>query len=376
MELSSFTAHMYGIKDLYDHTSGNELILIDQVGGATEPQEASALAMGIIDAFVEKGCRVVVTTHLNLIKAYGYTRHFAVNVATSFDSETTKPLYKLVYGTAGYSNAINVAKNINLPQNIIEKSYAYLGKQEFMLSDLITSLEQEKRMAENERKELIKLKTEAKKRLAFIKDKRDEYIIRVEEKCNRRLLELELEIENAKKEIAKKERSSITKSRRQLYNLRERFGSETARKQEAINIGDYVTVKTLGSKGRVAEVDKVGDTYEVIVGNARMKLKRFFIEKTVAEKGSNGVVRDHIDVEKVDEPELNVMGMRVEEALNALDRFLDRAVVDGIPRVKILHGIGTGRLMQAIREHLTGARYIKAIQGDDKNSGITIVEFA
>ena len=219
MELSSFTAHMYGVKDLYDHAAGNELILIDEVGGATEPQEASALAMGIIDAFMEKGCKVVVTTHLNLIKAYGYTRPFAVNVATSFDSETIKPLYKLVYGTAGYSNAINVAKNINLPPDIIEKSYAYLGKQEFMLNDLITSLEEEKKMAEREREELIKLKAEAKKRLTLIKDKRDEYIGKVEERCNNRLLELELEIENIKKEVAKKERTSITKSKKQLYQL-------------------------------------------------------------------------------------------------------------------------------------------------------------
>jgi DNA mismatch repair protein MutS2 len=376
MELSSFTAHMYGIKDLYDHAGGNELILIDEVGGATEPQEASALAMGIIDAFMEKGCKVVVTTHLNLIKAYGYTRPFAVNVATSFDSKTIKPLYKLIYGTAGYSNAINVAKNINLPSNIIEKSYAYLGKQEFLLNDLITSLEQEKKMAEREREELIKLKSEVKKRLALIKDKRDEYIGKVEEKCNNRLLELEIEIENIKKEVAKKERTSITKSKKQLYSLRERFGSETVKRQEAINIGDYVMIKTLGSKGRIVDVDRTGDAYEVIVGNARMKLKRFFIEKTTAEKESTGTARDHIDVEKVDEPELNVIGMRVEEALNTLDRFLDRAVVEGVPRVKILHGIGTGRLMQAIREHLTDARYIKALQRDEKNSGITIVEFA
>jgi DNA mismatch repair protein MutS2 len=245
-----------------------------------------------------------------------------------------------------------------------------------MLNDLITSLEQEKRMAEKEREELIKLKAEAKKRLTLIKDKRDEYIGKVEEKCNNRLLELELEIENIKKEVAKKERTSIAKSKKQLYSLRERFGGETVKKQEAINIGDYVMVKTLGSKGRIVDIDRAGDTYEVIVGNARMKLKRFFLEKTATEKESNGAARDHIDVEKIDEPELNVMGMRVEEALNTLDRFLDRAVVEGVPRVKILHGIGTGKLMQAIREHLTDARYIKALQRDERNSGITIVEFA
>jgi DNA mismatch repair protein MutS2 len=245
-----------------------------------------------------------------------------------------------------------------------------------MLNDLITSLEKEKKMAEREREELIKLKAEAKKRLVLIKDKRDEYIGKVEERCNNRLLELELEIENIQKEVAKKERSSVAKSKKQLKSLRERFGSEIVKKQETLNIGDYVMVKTLGSKGRIVDIDKSGDTYEVIVGNARMKLKRFFVEKTLAEKESNGAVKSRIDVDKIDEPELNVMGMRVEEALNTLDRFLDRAVVEGIPRVKILHGIGTGRLMQAIRKHLTDGRYIKALQKDEKNSGVTIVEFA
>ncbi len=202
---------MYGIKDLYNHAGGGELILIDEIGGSTEPQEASALAMGVIDALIEKGCKVIVTTHLNLIKAYGYTRPFAINVATSFDTETMRPLYKLVYGTAGYSNAINVAKNIDVPSVIIEKSYAYLGKQEFMLNDLITSLEEEKKMAEEERKELLKLKEEARRRIALIKDKRDEYVGKVEKQCAGRLLELELEIENITKEVAKKERTVYNK---------------------------------------------------------------------------------------------------------------------------------------------------------------------
>ncbi|MGD9578139.1 MAG: hypothetical protein AB7Y74_07795, partial [Syntrophorhabdus sp.] len=141
MKLSSFTAHMNAIKDLYTVTNGEELILIDEIGGNTEPQEASALSMAIIDAFVEKGCKVVVTTHLNLLKAYGYTKPFAINVATAFDTDRMRPMYKLLYGTAGYSNAINVAKNIHVPKEIIDRSYEYLGKQEYMLNDLISALE-------------------------------------------------------------------------------------------------------------------------------------------------------------------------------------------------------------------------------------------
>jgi len=282
----------------------------------------------------------------------------------------------LIYGIAGYSNAISVAKNINLPADVIEKSYEYLGKQEFMLNDLITSLELEKKKIQRENEELKKIKSEAKKRLALIKDKRDEYFAKIEKRCNDRLSELEQEIESIRKEAVKREKTTAIKSKKQLYSLKERFGGETSKRQEAINIGDYVMVKTLGSKGRIVDIDRAGDTYEVVVGNARMKLKRFFVEKTTAEKESVGTAHDHLDIEKMNEPVLNVVGMRAEEALNALDRFLDRAIIEGTPRVKIVHGVGTGRLMQVIREHLTDVRYVKALRKDENNSGITFVEFA
>ena len=141
MELSTFTAHVEAIKDVYERTRGGELILIDEIGGGTEPQEASALSMGIVDAFVEKGCKIIVTTHLNLLKAYGSARPFALNVATDFDPKTMKPLYTLLYGMAGVSNALKVAEKTGLPAAIIEKSYSYLGKQEYVLNDLIKGLE-------------------------------------------------------------------------------------------------------------------------------------------------------------------------------------------------------------------------------------------
>jgi len=166
MELSSFTAHMNTVKDLYALARGGELILIDEIGGNTEPQEASALSMGVIDAFVEKGCTVVVTTHLNLLKAYGYTKPFAINVATAFDTETMRPMYRLLYGAAGYSNAINVAKNIHVPSEIIERSYEYLGKQEYMLNDLISALELGKIRVEDDLKELRRMKEDLKERLS------------------------------------------------------------------------------------------------------------------------------------------------------------------------------------------------------------------
>ena len=183
MELSSFTAHVSAIKSLYEKSHGGELVLIDEIGGGTEPQEASALAMAIIDAFVEKGCKTLVTTHLNLLKAYGYSQPFALNAATDFDSETMKPLYRLLYGVAGVSNAIHVAENCAMPREIIEKSYQYLGKQDYMLNDLVKGLEEERGKIREERLHLTKLREETRSRLALLKEKREEYLRAAEERC-------------------------------------------------------------------------------------------------------------------------------------------------------------------------------------------------
>jgi len=375
MELSSFTAHMYSIKDLYLRAGGDELVLIDEIGGNTEPQEASALAMGIMDAFVEKGCRVVVTTHLNLIKAYGYMKDFALNVATSFDSQNMRPLYQLVYGTAGYSNAINVARKIDVPEAIIEKSYTYLNEQEFMLNDLITSLEKETAKAQKERLELKKTKEEAHERLKLIREKKDEYLRKWEEKCQEKLLQLDIEIESIKKDVAKRERTSITKSKERIRSLKEKIGGPAKEAREEIRIGDYVLVKTLGSKGYVVDIDKEGNVFEVAVGNARTKLKRMFIARAV--EGPKQISKDktQITVESIGQPELNIVGSRVDEAVKRLDQFIDRAVIEGVPQVKILHGVGTGRLMQAVRERLSETPYVRAFHADERNAGVTVVEF-
>jgi DNA mismatch repair protein MutS2 len=374
MELSSFTAHMNTIKDLYALTRGRELILIDEIGGNTEPQEASALSMGVIDAFIEKGCKVVVTTHLNLLKAYGYTKPFAINVATAFDTDTMRPMYKLLYGTAGYSNAINVAKNIHVPKEIIDRSYEYLGKQEYMLNDLISALELGKNRVEEDLEELRRMKEDLRKRLSLVKEQRIIYLKKVEGKCEAKLDELETELEEIRKELVKKERASLNRGKERLKGLQEKFTRNIPKIRDVIHVGDYVKVRSLGSIGHVVGLDKDGKVFEVIIGNVRTTVDANLLEivpkpKGVSEKGSI-----QIHAEKVSTPEIKVIGMRVEEALEEIDRFLDRAIVQEMPQVKIVHGIGTGKLMNAIREHLENMSYIKDIKKDSANAGVTIIE--
>jgi len=378
MELSSFTAHMRIISELYKRAQGDELILIDEIGGNTEPQEASAISMAVIDSFVEKGSRVIVTTHLNLLKSYGFTKPFAINVATDFDQETMTPRYRLTYGLAGYSNAINVAKNISVPQRIIEKSYEYLGSQEHMLNELIGSLKQKKLEAEQELFQARRLREDLRKRLDILRDKREEYLRSLEEKYRARLDELEMEIEEIRKEMAKKDRASLRAARHRVAALKREHIKETKTEYEDIKIGDYVRIKNLGTRGYVAHIDEESDTVEIVMGNLRTKINRGFIArlsgaelKTISNKTSEVKV----EYEHINEPQINIMGMRVEEALRELDRFVDRALIQGVHKIRILHGIGTGRLMNAVMEHFADTKFIKGITRDERNAGITILEF-
>lgn len=376
MELSSFTAHMNAIKDLYTVTNGEELILIDEIGGNTEPQEASALSMAIIDAFVEKGCKVVVTTHLNLLKAYGYTKPFAINVATAFDTDRMRPMYKLLYGTAGYSNAINVAKNIHVPKEIIDRSYEYLGKQEYMLNDLISALELGKSRVEEKLGELRCMKEDLRKRLSLVKEQRGVYIKKFEERCEAKLEDLEKEVEEVRKELAKKERTSLNRGKEKLKGLQEKFAASIPKNKEVVHLGDYVRVRSLGSTGHVVGSEKDGKAFEVVIGNVRTTVDANLLEKIPKPKGVIEKSSVQVYSEKVPVPEIKVIGMRVEEALKEIDRFLDRVIVQEISRVRIVHGIGTGKLMNAIREHLQDMSYIKDIKKDSTNAGITIIELA
>ena len=226
MELSTFTAHIEAIKTVYEQSRGGELVLIDEIGGGTEPQEASALSMGILDGFVEKGCKVIVTTHLNLLKAYGSTRPFALNVATDFDPQTMRPLYTLLYGMAGVSNALRVAEKAGMPPAIIERSQSYLGKQEFVLNDLIHGLEIEKKEAEEERRQARLYREEMRRRLEALKEKRDEYLKEAEERCLKKVTELDLELEQIRKEVARKDREALNTARTRISGAKKRFIAE------------------------------------------------------------------------------------------------------------------------------------------------------
>jgi DNA mismatch repair protein MutS2 len=374
MELSTFTAHVEAIRNVYDSSRGGELVLIDEIGGGTEPQEASALSMGILDAFVEKGCTIVVTTHLNLLKAYGATRNFALNIATDFDFHAMKPLYRLLYGIAGVSNALMVAEKRGMPLAIIQKSHGYLGKQEYVLNDLIHGLEIERKEAQQEKEKIRLYRNDLMKRIEALKSGKKEYLENVERECQKKVADLQSELDQIRRELSQKDRESLRAAKEKVTVIQRRFTAQKAVKPQApVVVGDYVLVRTIGKKGYITQIDEGKRMVDVVVGNMRLRTGKDSVEGVTKEAESR-TIQGTVTVTDIEVPEVNVRGMRVDEALEEVDRFVDRALVHGTSQVKIVHGIGTGRLMTAIRNHLAEARQVKSVIKDEKNSGVTIVE--
>lgn len=368
-DLSAFTSHMGTIRDIYEACQGTELVLIDEIGGSTDPQEASALACALIDSFVEKGCRIVVTTHSNLLKAYGASHNFAINVATAFDRERFAPLYFLEYGEVGLSNAIETARRIGISGKIIEKAQEYLGKSESLLSNLILGLKEEKGRLEEEVRKLQRVQHELKSKVEQIRAKKDEILTLFRERFEKRLRDLEAELAEARREISKGEKSSLSKAQQSIQALKSKILNAQMR-NEKIAPGDLVRIKLLDKRqGHILEEDD--DSYIVMVEGLKKRVRKDLVEK-VEEESNKETSRVFIDQIGSD---LNIRGMRVEEAIEEVDRFVDRAIALGLDTVRILHGIGTGRLMNAIRDHLKTMSHVKRIRLDERNPGITVVEF-
>jgi DNA mismatch repair protein MutS2 len=158
-----------------------------------------------------------------------------------------------------------------------------------------------------------------------------------------------------------------------LHLLKNRLLLNEEKTAEPIHVGDHVKVTSVGKEGYVAGIDEARNVAEVVIGNMRLRTTR---DELIRIKAKHEPRTGHVEIQvpRIDAPELNLMGMRVDEALRELDRFIDRAMVHGTAKVRIVHGIGTGRLMNAVRDHLSQIQDIKKIESDATNSGVTVVE--
>ncbi|MBH0230093.1 endonuclease MutS2 [Halobacillus yeomjeoni] len=397
--LSTFSSHMTNIVDILDRVNDRSLVLFDELGAGTDPQEGAALAMSILDEVVQRNARVIATTHYPELKAYGYNREGVINASVEFDVQTLKPTYRLLIGVPGRSNAFEISRRLGLDESIISSAKQQVGTDSRSVENMIASLEESKRGAEKdyeEAEQILKEAEDLKKQLqdqwSQFEEKREKLYARAEEKAEKAIQnarqeaeDIVNEIRNMKSQAELKEhewieaRKMFDEAKPQLAKKKANQKQEQAPKQgtKELKAGDEVKLLTLNQNGTVVEQTSKNE-YQVQVGVMKVKAKRKELEfikspQPYKEKPMAKVKGKDFHVKM----ELDLRGERYEEALNRLEKYIDDALLAGYPRVSIIHGKGTGALRQAVQNYAKNHRNISSHRSGGMNeggSGVTVLE--
>ncbi|WP_139491612.1 endonuclease MutS2 [Brevibacillus dissolubilis] len=395
--LSTFSSHLVNIISILQNMDEKSLVLFDELGAGTDPTEGAALAMSILDFVLEKGARLVATTHYSELKAYAYERKEVINASVEFDVQTLRPTYKLLVGVPGRSNAFAIARRLGLPDEIIEKARSSVSEEDNQVEVMIASLERNKKSAEREREEAEALRRQAEELRRQLEEERQRF---AEEK--NRMLEKAEEEAHLAVQLAREEADDIIRELRQmrregveikehrLIDAKQRLGNavlelekEKVKKPKAvrahqIKVGDEVMVTTFNQRGTVLE--KVNDKeFLVQIGIMKMKVKRDDMN-VVKEASQKPPVQQFTSVKRAKtdvKMELDLRGYNVEDGISEIDRYLDEVLLAGFHSVSIITGNGTGALRKGVHEYLRSHRNVKSFRlGGQGEGGVgaTIVE--
>ena len=397
--LSTFSSHMVNIVDILNRVDDNSLVLFDELGAGTDPQEGAALAISILDEVYRIGARVVATTHYPELKAYGYNREGVLNASVEFDVETLSPTYKLLLGVPGRSNAFEISQRLGLNERIINNARSYISEDTNQIDNMIASLEESKHQAEIEQQEAMdflrqaeKLHKDLQKQMLEFYEKKDSMLEKAAAKAAEIVDEAKKEAEQVIRDLRKmrtekhaeiKEHELIDAKKRLEKAVPEmtksaKLTNKKSKKQQYLP-GDEVRVLTFDQRGTL--VEKVSaDEWQVQMGILKMKVK----EKDMEYLGSTekkqetrpmAIVKGSDSHVKL---ELDLRGERYEDALLKVEKYIDDALLASYPRVSIIHGKGTGALRQGVQEYLRNHRAVKKIrfgEAGEGGTGVTVVEF-
>lgn len=390
--LSTFSSFVLWLNRVLDRIDDTSLLLIDEIGVGTEYSQGAALAMGLLDYIRQRGGYAVVTSHFNPLKAYAYRHEDVVNVAVEFDQETLKPTYRLLYGRPGMSQTFLIAQRLGLKEEVLDGARGYQDEVHGHLEELMGRLERLHHDLEGERAEATLAKEAAvqhrdrlRRAAEEIRKRKTKIIERTEEDGKRIIHSLETRFRKVLKK-AEEGSEGVPALKGEAKRIREDFMEHFPKTRRRggggeFREGDRVEVITLGKEGVVKGIFHDPPRAEVSIGGIRVKapLEELRFVSPVEEAGQ-GQVAHHVALESAGNAlhgELNVIGLRVDEALPKVDKFLDEALLREYGWVHIIHGVGSGRLREAIQGHLKGHRWVKGFREGEMNEGgraVTVVE--
>ena len=395
MSLSTFSSHMLHIKAAVENANSESLILLDELGGGTDPKEGVALGEAIIDQLIRNEARVVITTHHGALKILAQEYPQVRNASMEFDKETLTPTYRFQMGYPGSSYAIQIAERLGMPEGIIQKAQEVLGSEEKDLGALLESLEKDLKKVRENRQAMEEQKKVTQELMHLYQDRMKKLDEREKELKTRALRESKLMVEatraelerlvaqirktQAQKEVVKEAHRFVEEKRASLAKELEKFEEKVTKKLGIIQVGDSVWIEPLGITGEVISKDEQSNKFKVLVGNLTYdveeeKLTRIEEEEKVEPEPE--YVGTPYSIPQVS-PEIDLRGLLAEEAFDIVDKYLDNAFLAGLTTVTVIHGKGTGALRKKIGEFLSHHHRVEEIRLGEWNeggSGVTIVK--
>ena len=404
--LSTFSGHITNIIRILKQIDQRSLVIFDELGAGTDPQEGAALARAILTFLLETGCTTLVATHYPELKTFAHSTEGVVNASLEFDIKTLRPTYHLTIGLPGRSNALLIAQRLGLPQPIIDSAKGEIHPDDLRADKLLDDIRKERNRTSRERQKLEKARDrieaqtkELEKRLEKIEDERREVLAKARAEGELEVAILKQNIESLKSQLkkAKQPLQALKEIEEKVEAIEEkieapverRSNQSTVTSNQSLKLGERVIVNTLNAEGVITALGE--SDAEVQIGSLRVRARL----SDLARKSSEAVVSDHSPViskqttedsgraalssTKSPGIELNLRGKLVEDGLQELERYLEKAYSSGLLFVRIVHGKGTGKLREAVRNALKSSPYVASFEEPKENeggAGVTVAKMA
>jgi DNA mismatch repair protein MutS2 len=404
--LSTFSGHITNIIHILKQIDQRSLVIFDELGAGTDPQEGAALARAILNHLLETGCTTLVATHYPELKTFAHSTEGVVNASLEFDIKTLRPTYRLTIGLPGRSNALLIAQRLGLPQPIIDSAKAEIHPDDLRADKLLDDIRKERNRTSRERQKLEKARDrleaqtkEIEKRLEKIEDERREVLAKARAEGELEVAIIKRNIESLKSQLkkAKQPLEALKELEEKVEAIEEKIEAPVERRRDqlsavsnqSLKLGERVTVSTLNAEGVVTALGE--SDAEVQIGSLRVRARLADLmrkgqevespeEKIKEEKQvTEGSGRGAVSSTKSPGIELNLRGKLVEDGLEELDRYLEKAYSSGLLFVRIVHGKGTGRLREAVRNALKSSPYVASFDEPKDNeggAGVTVAKMA
>jgi DNA mismatch repair protein MutS2 len=393
--LSTFSAHVGQIIRILAAATPKSLVILDELGAGTDPQEGSGLARAILAELLRRGIPTLVATHYPELKAFAYNTPGAENASMEFDLRTLQPTYRLVLGLPGRSNALAIAQRLGLSEEILAEARSMVDAGDLEADRLLEKIQRERETARHQRADAEKLNRRAlereqalARRLSAIGTERQAILDEARTRAGQELEDLQSQLRDLRRRAGNAAAQELQQIAAEARDLEAKIERSAEKKEPEIvsapardpRVGETVRLKGLGVSGKVT--GRADDTYEIQLGALHIRADRgdFIVGNDLPAPAPTATPEPPRPVVLHARPspglELDLRGKIVEEGLIELERYIDSAALAGLPWVRIIHGKGSGRMRTAVRDALRGHPQVAAVESgkeDEGGEGVTIV---